>query len=105
MFGQFGFFHKFAGREIEDKRPLERYLGETKRLLGVLEARLGDRQWIMGDDYTIADIALIGWVRALGAFYEAGEMVGLGELRNVPEWLQRALARPAVERGLQIPKP
>lgn len=104
MFGQLGFFHKFAGREIEDKRPLERYRAESKRLLGVLEQRLEERQWIMGDDYTIADISLLGWVRNLVGFYGAGELVEYDTLKNVPAWLERGLARPAVQRGLEIPK-
>jgi GST-like protein len=103
MFGQLGFFHKFAGREIEDKRPLERYRVESKRLLGVLETRLDGRQWIMGDDYTIADISMIGWVRNLIGFYGAGELVDYAALKHVPAWLERALARPAVQRGLNIP--
>src|SRR5450755_1387509 len=103
MFGQVGYFHKFAGREIEDKRPLERYRDETKRLLGVLETRLDGRQWIMGDDYTIADIAMVGWVRNLVGFYEAGPLVEFDRLKHVPAWLERTVARPAVERGLNIP--
>jgi len=104
MFGQLGFFHKFAGREIEDKRPLERYRAESKRLLGVLEKRLDGRQCIMGDEYTIADISLLGWVRNLVGFYGAGELVEYDILKNVPAWLERGLARPAVQRGLEIPK-
>jgi GSH-dependent disulfide-bond oxidoreductase len=104
MFGQLGFFHKFAGREIEDKRPLERYRVESKRLLGVLETRLEGRQWIMGDDYTIADISLLGWVRNLIGFYGAGELVEFETLKSVPAWLERGLARPAVQRGLEIPQ-
>lgn len=104
MFGQLGFFHKFAGREIEDKRPLERYRTESKRLLGVLETRLDGRQWIMGDEYTIADISLLGWVRNLIGFYGAGELVEFDTLKHVPAWLERGLARPAVQRGLDIPK-
>jgi len=104
MFGQVGFFHKFAGREIADKRPLERYRDESKRLLGVLETRLAGRQWIMGDDYTIADISLLGWVRNLVGFYGAGELVEYDKLKHVPAWLARGLARPAVQRGLDIPK-
>ncbi|MEW5422293.1 glutathione S-transferase N-terminal domain-containing protein [Amorphus sp. 3PC139-8] len=103
MFGQLGFFYKFAGKDIEDKRPLERYVNEVKRLLGVLETRLDGRDWIMGDDYTIADISMMGWVRGLVQFYEAGDIVGYDELSRVPAWLERCLARPAVERGLQIP--
>ncbi len=104
MFGQLGYFHKFAGREIADKRPLERYRNESKRLLGVLEERLEHRQWIMDDDYTIADISMLGWVRNLIGFYEARALVGYDALKNVPAWLERGLARPAVQRGLAIPE-
>lgn len=104
MFGQLGFFHKFAGREIEDKRPFERYRAESQRLLGVLEGRLAGRAWIMGDDYTIADMAMLGWVRNLIGFYGARDIVGFDALRNVPVWLERGLARPAVQRGLAVPK-
>jgi GST-like protein len=103
MFGQVGFFHKFAGKDYEDKRPRDRYVAESKRLLGVLEGRLADRQFIMGDDYTIADIALLGWVRNLIGFYEGGELVDYASLKHVPAWLGRCLARPAVQRGLEIP--
>ncbi|PWG03269.1 glutathione S-transferase N-terminal domain-containing protein [Sphingosinicella humi] len=104
MFGQVGFFHKFAGREYEDKRPLKRYADESKRLLGVLETRLEGRDWLMGDEYTIADIATLGWVRNLIGFYDAGELVDYAALKNVPAWLARGLSRPAVQRGLEIPK-
>lgn len=103
MFGQVGFFHKFAGRDFEDKRPLERYRDESKRLLSVLDARLEGREWIMGEDYTIADIALIGMVRNLIGYYDARELVAFDDLKQVPAWLERGLARPAVRRGLQIP--
>jgi len=103
MFGQVGYFHKFAGREIEDKRPLDRYVAESKRLLGVLETRLAGRQWIMDDDYSIADISLLGWVRNLVGFYGAGDLVEYDKLKAVPAWLERGLARPAVQRGLTIP--
>jgi GST-like protein len=103
MFGQVGFFHKFAGREITDKRPLERYRDESKRLLGVLDGRLDGREWVMGDQFTIADISMLGWVRNLIGFYEARELVSFDSLRNVPAWLERGLARPAVQRGLNIP--
>lgn len=104
MFGQLGYFHKFAGREIADKRPLERYRDESKRLLGVLEGRLAGRKWIMGDEYTIADISMLGWVRNLIGFYEARELVDFDALTHVPAWLARGLARPAVQRGLEIPR-
>jgi GST-like protein len=104
MFGQVGYFYKFAGREIADKRPLERYVAESKRLLGVLERRLDGRQWIMDDAYTIADISLLGWVRNLIGFYGAREIVAFDTFGRVSAWLERGLARPAVQRGLEIPK-
>ena len=103
MFGQVGFFNKFAGHEYEDKRPLQRYVAESKRLLGVMEAHLAGRQWFMDDEYTIADISMLGWVRNLIGFYEARELVEFDSLRQVPAWLERGLARPAVQRGLNIP--
>ena len=103
MFGQVGFFNKFAGREYEDKRPLQRYVNESKRLLGVLDGRLDGRDWIMGRDYTIADIATLGWVNNLVTFYEARELVGFDDYANVAAWLERGLSRPAVQRGLKIP--
>jgi GST-like protein len=103
MFGQVGFFHRFAGREYEDKRPLQRYVGESRRLLEVLESRLADRPWIMGEDYTVADISCLGWVRNLIGFYGARDLVEFDTLRAVPAWLERGLARPAVQRGLEIP--
>ncbi|HEY2033135.1 MAG TPA: glutathione S-transferase N-terminal domain-containing protein [Rhizomicrobium sp.] len=104
MFGQLGFFHKFAGKDYEDKRPRDRYVAESKRLLDVLERRLTDREWIMGGEYTIADIATLGWVRNLVGFYGAREIVEFDALKAVPAWLERGLARPAVQRGLEIPK-
>jgi len=104
MFGQIGFFYKFAGKEIPDKRPLERYVAEARRLLDVIDGRLAGRQWIMDDDYTIADISMLGWVRSLIGFYAAGDLVKFDELKHVPSWLERGLARPAVQRGVNIPK-
>lgn len=102
MFGQVGFFNKFAGKDFEDKRPRDRYVAEAKRLLGVLEARLAGRDWIM-DDYSIADVATLGWVRNLIGFYEARELVAFDSFPAVGAWLERGLARPAVQRGLLIP--
>ncbi len=104
MFGQVGFFHKFAGKDYEDKRPRDRYVAEAKRLLDVLDGRLAGRRWIMGDDYTIADIATFGWVRNLIGFYGAGDLVGFAEYANVGRVLETFLARPAVIRGLEIPQ-
>jgi len=104
MFGQVGFFHKFAGKEYEDKRPRDRYVAESRRLLGVLEQRLAGRAWIMGDAYTIADIATFPWVRNLVGFYEAADLVGIADCPNVKRVLEAFVARPAVMRGLDIPK-
>ncbi|WP_423199642.1 MULTISPECIES: glutathione S-transferase N-terminal domain-containing protein [unclassified Cupriavidus] len=102
MFGQVGFFHKFAGKEYADKRPRDRYAAESARLLAVLEARLAGRTWVMGNDYGIADISLLGWVRNLIGFYEARELVGFDRFPRVQAWLERGLARPAVQRGLLV---
>jgi GST-like protein len=103
MFGQLGFFHKFAGKDYEDKRPRERYAAESKRLLGVLDRHLEGRNWIMGDEYTIADIATFPWLNNLVGFYEAREIVGFDEFGNVGRVLKAFLQRPAVARGLLIP--
>lgn len=103
MFGQVGFFHKFAGKEIEDKRPRDRYINESKRLLGVMDKHLADKTWMMGDEFTIADIAIFPWVRNLVGFYEAGELVGFKNFPNVQRVLHAFLSRPAVEAGLNIP--
>lgn len=103
MFGQLGFFYKFAGKDIEDKRPLERYANESKRLVGVLEKRLAGRQWIMDDDYTIADIAIFPWVRGLRDFYQADPLIGFSDFPNTVDWLDRCIARPASQKGLNIP--
>jgi GST-like protein len=103
MFGQVGFFHKFAGKEFEDKRPRDRYVGEAKRLLGVLNQRLQGRAWIMGDAYTIADMAIFPWVRNLIGFYGAGDLVGIADFPEVTRVLNVFLARPAVTRALNIP--
>lgn len=103
MFGQLGFFHKFAGKEYEDKRPRDRYVAESRRLLGVLDNRLQGQDWIMGKDYTIADMATWPWVRNLVGFYEAGEIVGFKDFPNLARVLAAFAARPAVAKGLDIP--
>ncbi len=103
MFGQVGFFNKFAGKDYEDKRPRDRYVAEAKRLLRVLDRRLADRTWIMGDTYTIVDVATFPWVRNLIGFYEAGELVGMADFPHVSRALATFVARPAVARGLEIP--
>ena len=104
MFGQLGFFHKFAGKDFEDKRPRDRYVAESKRLLGVLDKHLLGRAWIMGDEYTIADIANFPWIRNLVGFYEAGDLVGFQDFPEVQRVLKAFVERPAVVRGLEIPK-
>ena len=103
MFGQLGFFHKFAGKDYDDKRPRDRYVAESRRLLGVLDRRLADRPWIAGDEYTIADIATFPWINNLIGFYGAGDLVGFGDFAHVRRALDAFLARPAVQRGLNIP--
>lgn len=102
MIGQLGFFHSFAGKEIEDPRPKERYRAESERLLKVLEKALAGRDWIAGD-YSIADIAIGPWLRALRDFYKAGDIVGLNDCPNVGKYIDRFIARPAVQRGLLVP--
>jgi GSH-dependent disulfide-bond oxidoreductase len=104
IFGQVGFFHKFAGREYEDKRPRDRYAAESKRLLGVLNRRLADRVWIMGDGFTIADVATFPWINNLIGFYGAGDLVGIADFPHVTRALSSFLARPAVVKGLGIPQ-
>ena len=104
MFGQVGFFHKFAGKDYDDKRPRDRYVAESRRLLGVLDQRLADRTWVMGDAYSIADIAIFPWVNNLVGFYGAGELVGYADFRHVARVLHAFLARPAVVRGMAIPQ-
>ncbi|HLS42910.1 MAG TPA: glutathione binding-like protein [Paenalcaligenes sp.] len=103
MFGQLGFFHKFAGKEYEDKRPLERYVSESKRLLRVLDIQLKGQDWVTGADYSIADIAIFPWVRNLIGFYEAADLVEFHKYPNVQRVLDQFIARPAVQRGLEIP--
>ena len=104
MFGQVGFFHKFAGKDYEDKRPRDRYAAESKRLLGVLNRRLADRAWIMGDGFTIADIATFPWINNLIGFYGAGDLVGIADFPHVMRALSSFMARPAVVKGLGIPQ-
>jgi GST-like protein len=104
MFGQLGFFHKFAGKDWEDKRPRDRYASEAKRLLGVLDGHLKGRAWMLGGEYSIADIAIFPWVRNLVGFYGAAEITGFAQFGEVKRVLDVFVARPAVQRGLEIPK-
>jgi GST-like protein len=102
MFGQLGYFHHFAGKEVSDPRPKERYRAEAERLLKVLDGALAGKDWIAGD-YSIADIAIGPWLRTLRDFYKAADIAGWGHLKHVPAYLDRFLARPAVQRGLVQP--
>mgnify|MGYP001815512829 FL=1 len=102
MFGQLGFFHTFAGKDIEDPRAKQRYVDEVTRLLKVLDGQLEGQDWIMGD-YSIADIAIAPWLNTLRGFYEATHLVGWDDLKNVPAYLDRFLERPAVQAGLNSP--
>jgi GST-like protein len=104
MFGQVGFFNKFAGKDYEDKRPRDRYVAESKRLLRVLELQLAERAWIMGDAFTIADVATFPWINNLIGFYEAADLVGITNFPHVARALRAFMARPAVIRGMDIPK-
>ena len=104
MFGQLGFFHKFAGKDYEDKRPRDRYVAESRRLLGVMDRHLAGRAWMLGDDYSIADIALFPWVNNMVGFYNAREILKFDEFTQVNRVLQAFVARPAVIAGLKIPK-
>jgi GSH-dependent disulfide-bond oxidoreductase len=103
MFGQLGFFHKFAGKDFEDKRPRDRYAAESRRLLGVLDRQLQGREWLLGREYGIADIAVFPWINTLVDFYKATDLVGWNDFAEVQRVLAAFLARPAVQRGLKVP--
>ncbi|WP_411889286.1 glutathione S-transferase family protein [Yoonia sp. SDW83-1] len=103
MLGQMGFFYKFAGKDIEDERPRERYRDEAIRLLAVVEKQLDGKDWITGD-FSIADMAIAPWINAL-EFYGTKDVVGYHDLKNVPAYVERFFARPAVEKAKRIPDP
>lgn len=103
MFGQLGYFHRFAGRQVEDERPRARYAAESRRLLGVIDGQLARHAWVAGDAFTIADIAIFPWVNGLLNFYKAGELVGIDDFGHVTAALERFLARPSVAKGLEVP--
>jgi len=103
MFGQFGFFHKFAGKEIEDKRPYERYQNESKRLMAVIDNHLKGREYMVGDEYSIADLALWPWIKTLKGFYEAGEALDMASYSHMMQWYKKCSARPASKKSTKIP--
>jgi GST-like protein len=102
MSGQFGFFFAFAGKDFEDKRPLERYIKEVKRQLTVIDRRLEGREWIAGE-YSIADMSIAPWFNSIENFLKAGEVIGLRDLKNISDYMDRFNARPAVQRGNNVP--
>ncbi len=99
MLGQFGHFYKFAKDKTDDYGE-KRYGAEVTRLLGVIEARLEGRDFLVGD-FTVADIATVPWITALD-FYEGKDYVGYADFPRVDAWVQRVLARPAVQRGVKV---
>jgi len=101
MFGQFGHFFKYAKDKCKDPYPIERYTNESKRLLGVLDRQLSDREYLV-DDYSIADIATFPWVRGLSASYQVDEVIRVAEFPHVEAWLARCTARPAFQRGKDV---
>ena len=103
MFGQLGFFHIFAGKEYDDKRPRDRYVDESRRLLGVIDGQLAQHTWLAGDEFTIADIAVFPWINGLLNFYGAGDLVGIDDFPHVSAALAAFLARPSVQKGIKIP--
>ena len=103
MFGQVGFFNIYGGKDFDDKRPLMRYVNESKRLLTVLDKHLAGKQWVVGDEYTIADMAIFPWIRNMIVRYNAEELIGWGQYPEVSRVLSQWLQRPAVQRGLLIP--
>ena len=102
MLGQLGFFHAYGGKEIDDPRPRERYINEAKRLLAVIDRQLEGQEWIAGD-FSIADIAIVPWLQSIEKFYDASELVGLANFSNVQAYIERFSARPAVQKGWNIP--
>jgi GST-like protein len=103
MFGQFGFFHKFAGKDMEDKSAANRYRDESIRLLGVVDKHLDGRDWLVGNAYSIADLAIWPWVRTMSGFYEADAIVGMDDFNNVRAWSERSFERPASQMAVNIP--
>lgn len=99
MFGQFGHFYKYAGDKCDHAYPEERYRNEARRLLGVLNSRLEGRSYLVGNEYSIADIATFPWVGCLDWGYKAQQHLGVDEFENVTAWVARCEEREAVKRG------
>lgn len=104
MFGQFGHFFKYAVEKCNDPYPVERYKTEAKRLLTVLETHLKGRHYLVGEECTIADMASMPWINALRSSYNAGEVLGLDNYKNVGAWVARMLLRPKAAQGMLVCK-
>ncbi len=102
MFGQFGHFFKYAGDKCDHPYPLERYATESRRILGVLNTRLEGRTYLVGEQYTIADMATVPWVNAVNIFYKASDKLELDTFKNVIAWVQRVLDRPKTAAGMNV---
>lgn len=101
--GQLGYFYAFEGKKIEDSRPLNRYLSETKRILKMIDAHLERRVWL-ADTYSIADIAMAPWLSVIERFYDAADVTELDQFLNIKRYLENFNSRPAVLSGMNIPK-
>lgn len=100
MFGQFGHFYKYAPEKIP--YAIERYSKEARRLLAVLDKQLEGHDYVIDNEYTIADMAIVGWVLCLDRFYNGKDHLQLDEFKNVNAWVARLLERPAVQAGLKV---
>lgn len=103
MMGQFGHFFKFADQSINHDYALARYRDEVRRLLQVLEQQLTGQDFIVGTDYSIADLSIWPWIRTLHGFYAATEALGLDDFPRVNDWLGRCQSRPASQAAVKIP--
>jgi len=101
IFGQFGHFNKFARDKCQDSYSLKRYTDETHRLLGVLDRRLYGRKYLAGEEFSIADIATVPWMRVLD-FYGGKESLDYNNFESIEPWVNRCLARPGVASGMVV---
>jgi len=102
--GGFGHFYAYAPEKFE--YPIERFTMEVKRQLDVLDKHLADNQFMCGDDYTIADMAIWPWYGVLvrGGLYEAAEFLDVKSYKNLVRWADQIAERPAVKRGIKVNK-
>ncbi|GAB5469697.1 MAG: glutathione-dependent disulfide-bond oxidoreductase [Rhodospirillales bacterium] len=100
--GGFGHFYAYAPEKY--RYPIDRYAMETKRQLDVLNRHLADHEYLAGEDYTIADMAVLPWYGFLnaGLLYNAGEFLDVASYAHVTRWREQLMARPAVQRGRMV---